>query len=159
MFSPRALVGGIPVRAKFAPKNSCGSVAHIIQGYFIGAGATACLRQPWIIWVKFQYHNKHQLSTNPRVDVLLCMDVCGTLCTTLTFPTTSVSGGFTNVSYENSKLKLCIFGHTCNVSAWNSHRTCDFLALCIFARLFWRARETLVKQPPVRSNGCQPNRV
>ena len=22
-----------------------------------------------------------------------------------------------------------------------------FLALCIFARLFWRARETLVKQP------------
>ena len=29
-----------------------------------------------------------------------------------------------------------------------------FLALCIFARLFWRARETLVKQPPDLQMNC-----
>ena len=32
--------------------------------------------------------------------------------------------------------------------AWNSHHKCDFLTLYIFARLFWRARELLVKLPP-----------
>ena len=31
-----------------------------------------------------------------------------------------------------------------------------FLALCIFASLFWRARETLVKQPP---GNCQMSDV
>ena len=69
-------------------------------------------------------------------------------------------------SYENVKLKLCTcaqsIGHTYKVSVWNSHHKCEFQYCVFFARLFWRARETLVKQPPDNwpsqlTKDCQPS--
>ena len=52
-------------------------------------------------------------------------------------------------SYENFKLKLCtlLWAHVQSFSLKFSLKMW-FLALYIFARLFWRARETLVKQHP-----------
>ena len=58
---------------------------------------------------------------------------------------------------ENFKLKLC----TCAQShAFGTHTKCQleiiiimwFLTLYIFTRLLWRARETLMKQPPGHSH-------
>ena len=40
------------------------------------------------------------------------------------------------------------FGCTYKVSAWNSQRKHYFCNTQNFERIFWRARETLVKQPP-----------
>ena len=58
-----------------------------------------------------------------------------------------------NRTYENFKLKLCMctqsycFGHMYKVSAWNAHHKCDLWHCIFFARLIWRARKMLVKQP------------
>ena len=52
--------------------------------------------------------------------------------------------------FQAETLYVCpkpCFGQTYKVSAWNSHHKCHFW-LNIFARLFWRACEMLVKQPP-----------
>ena len=61
---------------------------------------------------------------------------------------------------ENFKLKLCTWAQSYALGTRTKFQLKIlwhwwFLALCIFARLFWRARETLVKQPPgpAKSNG------
>ena len=46
-------------------------------------------------------------------------------------------------------VRVPCFWHTYNFSDWNSHHKCDFWCCLFFARIFWGARETLVKLPPV----------
>ena len=52
-------------------------------------------------------------------------------------------------TYENFKLNLL---HVYKVSAWNSDHKCDFHHCISFLRLFWRAHQTLVEQPPAPRN-------
>ena len=61
-------------------------------------------------------------------------------------------------SYENFKLRLCTFAQSytwAHVQSFGLKFSSQMwlLALYIFRRLFWRARETLVKQPPDTSPG------
>ena len=56
--------------------------------------------------------------------------------------------------FQSENLYVCPkqgFGHTYKVSAWNSHHK-YYLCNTQILRIFWRARETLVKQPP--DPGC-----